>query len=829
MNPIAQKNGGYTANKNEMIMLEGRKAASLNLLLQGKLDVFITPSHSKYPASYNDLAYKSYRLFELEQNIFIGAAAILLGGRSNLTVSAASECSLFAYDAADPETAWSVIYAQKDYGAYIINSICSLICNSYQCLQKTWAYCHSIDTLCENLCAFYAVITDEYGLETISGKLYDSGSSHISQLKNSNTIIPVYFSKQFAEAGPVKEASEAASCPHELQDDVTYYEHMYNLSGDLKKAFFAADQFITGSHIMSASKCLEQVVQKLRHAFSHLEKAIEQLYGDHEENLYKAFQNAAGEMYAKRLDYGPALEAASYIFRKLGEIASFIELEYGHKTGTDFKYLEHDHATFTSSFRAANDRDNTSAAGEITHAAQSLPEELTDSALKILEYSGLPEGKTACFMMNLVAFRNLKDRLSADDASRQIRNAIAGNFFEIYDAVFRKAYRLKEKSRLIRMFLNYGYMDENLLDNGQVLEIYKIAGMENTLKDPNVSDITSWLAKIYEMEKEPSINHFGQDYFDIFREMKKRGQADEKDKAVYNNDTDARLTFEINNMFRTNHRLCQGQLQLYFPILHRDMAPASPLRSHITPALVKEKLSRILDIDYSAFHREINYRDPSKGIEKEIVMMSVVPDFILMPVYGSRAIMWQEIAGRVRSAPGRILLPIFTDENLDDLLVKMIGNFKWELCRTMMGTAWNDVTQSSLTSEYTDYTQFYRKNRDLTDEAKERVKSLISKYQNRMRDIFTSDYELWINYESRGNPRLNKVARGILFKHCPFSKEIRENLERQPMYADLIAQMKHQRLKQVKDLENRYKHYLKANNGALDTTLENNLIFYRDM
>ncbi len=51
-------------------------------------------------------------------------------------------------------------------------------------------------------------------------------------------------------------------------------------------------------------------------------------------------------------------------------------------------------------------------------------------------------------------------------------------------------------------------------------------------------------------------------------------------------------------------------------------------------------------------------------------MMPMVPDFILMPVYGSRAIMWQEITGRVRSTPGRILLPVFTDENLDDLLVK---------------------------------------------------------------------------------------------------------------------------------------------------------------
>ena len=146
----------------------------------------------------------------------------------------------------------------------------------------------------------------------------------------------------------------------------------------------------------------------------------------------------------------------------------------------------------------------------------------------------------------------------------------------------------------------------------------------------------------------------------------------------------------------------------------------------------------------------------------------------------------------------------------------------------MMGSAWNNVAQSSLTSEYADYIQFYRKNRDLTEEAKEKIKSLTAKYHNRLRDIFTSDYKIWINNESRGNPRLNKVARGIFFKFCPFSKEIRNQLEKQPIYTDLIRQTNIQSTKHTKELENRYKHYLKAN-SILDPVLMKNLEFYRDM
>lgn len=251
------------------------------------------------------------------------------------------------------------------------------------------------------------------------------------------------------------------------------------------------------------------------------------------------------------------------------------------------------------------------------------------------------------------------------------------------------------------------------------------------------------------------------------------GRLTENDKAAYMNNREDRLDFEISNMVKTNHKLVQGRISQYFPILHRDAAPYDPCRSFVSPSLVCEKLNRILEIDFSLFHRELNYLNAEKGIEKELVMRKVMPDIILMPVYGTRSMMWQEISGRVRSSPGRFILPVFTDENLDEMFVRLAGNFRWELCRTMMGTAWNDITQSSLTSEYADYIQFYRKNRDLTEEAKEKVKALIAKHHNRLREIFTSEYEIWINNESNGNPRLNRVARSIFIKHCPFSRPIR--------------------------------------------------------
>lgn len=253
-----------------------------------------------------------------------------------------------------------------------------------------------------------------------------------------------------------------------------------------------------------------------------------------------------------------------------------------------------------------------------------------------------------------------------------------------------------------------------------------------------------------------------------------------------------------------------------------------PDLAEVTSERVKAAVSEILTIDPTAFHREVHFQDPRHVIEKERIHKAVAPDIILMPTFGSRGMMWQEISGRSRVTPGRLLLPAFTDEPLDALLVRLIGNFRWELCRTLMGTGWNDITQPSLTSEYADYIQFYKTNKDLSDEAKGRVKAQITKYRGSTRDMFTADYEIWIRNESRGNLRLNKVVRRILFKYCPFSREIRSHLEKHPAYADLIRSFEAHQAKEARSLESRYSTY-RAKSGVLHPDLVENLRVFLEL
>ena len=175
---------------------------------------------------------------------------------------------------------------------------------------------------------------------------------------------------------------------------------------------------------------------------------------------------------------------------------------------------------------------------------------------------------------------------------------------------------------------------------------------------------------------------------------------------------------------------------------------------------------------------------------KETIHLEYLPDIILMPNVGIRGVMWQEIEGKRRNSPGRMVFSIFHLEDLKTTFTHLTGEFRWELCKRVQGNRWNDVSISSLTSEYFDYIQFYRKNHDLSTEAKEKVKSSLQRAKNSFKEMFVRDYMIWVLFEGAGSPRLNKVARQIMFTYCPFPEDICNTLAQNPLYADLLDRRK---------------------------------------
>jgi hypothetical protein len=146
----------------------------------------------------------------------------------------------------------------------------------------------------------------------------------------------------------------------------------------------------------------------------------------------------------------------------------------------------------------------------------------------------------------------------------------------------------------------------------------------------------------------------------------------------------------------------------------------------------------------------------------------------------------------------------------------------------MQGSAWNNIHFKSLTSEYSDYIQYYKKNRDLTDDKKEKIKTQLVKGKNNVREVFVQDYEQWVKYESQGGQKLNKASREILAMYCPFNKEIRKNLETQPAFADALGRFNRETQKKVKELDLRYRS-IEKNKIELPDIMISTLKYYKEM
>lgn len=454
-----------------------------------------------------------------------------------------------------------------------------------------------------------------------------------------------------------------------------------------------------------------------------------------------------------------------------------------------------------------------------------LPKELENSLFKIIEYSNVSSDIKDKFISKMDEFiKAIKSKLIE---TRKLRREIETLFWKVYENVLKRVVDEDNNDKLYNMFLNYGYLDERLLTLKQIVQLYSIE--YNTDKDSlcNIYTMRQWLEAIYKGDREPSVNSFDMDYYDDFRELKRKGELTDKDKETYSKDRDRKLNFEIMNIVAENQRLCCAQGSVYFPALYDEMIVGDINRACITPEIINSNIKKILDVDFSLFHREIFCHDDKRNLNKEYIMKQVFPDIILVPTFGLKSLMWQPISDRDRSKPARFMVPIFTGENIENMLIKICGAYRWEFCKSNMGVDWADITHKSLTSEYSDYIQFYRKNNDLSAEAKQKIRNQILRFRNMLRDIFSYDYELWVKYESTGAIRLNKLVRKIMYQYCPFPKPIRTNLEKQIAFSEAANMYNRELSKKVKTLENKINKLSKTKIGVPEE-LEENLNFYKN-
>jgi hypothetical protein len=239
----------------------------------------------------------------------------------------------------------------------------------------------------------------------------------------------------------------------------------------------------------------------------------------------------------------------------------------------------------------------------------------------------------------------------------------------------------------------------------------------------------------------------------------------------------------------------------FCPFITGEELGANIANSILSYEKTVETMEKIRKVDFSIFYREYTYYNSYGQVKSLRLMTEVLPDIILIPHVGYRAGMWQEIEGRKRVSPARFAVPLYPQGDLYEMLLNVAGRYRWEFCRTEQGVRWNDVSERSLTSEYFDYIQFYRKNSELSDGNKQKLKDKLTRFRNNTSEVFISDYVAWIKYESEGANRLNKVCRNIMAEYCLFGKEIRGKLKTNPMFGESLAKAENKRNQKQKEFE----------------------------
>lgn len=734
--------------KDTIIYEENEVVNSIGLILKGKVEI----------------KNQGCRII-LSPGNFLGISDLYAGNYLS-TYKAYEDLTLFIFNIKDPRDIEKILTAHKDYSGIMTAVLGRYIIE----LDKIYL------DLKQRSIALYRFLTKQHNHYITIGKSYNISVTPL-------TII--------------EKLTEYKSTFENFNDEHEYYKECARIPLDIQKSYFRLSTFLTLHQLEKQSYIIQQYISECIELANYNSDLFNNLMNNNDDCLFKRVAKLAMELGKSGNDNQELSVILDKTIDEINKTEAVFEERLGKTSTINRDTMEKIYYIILSGNREKKSKSISTESSEI----EIVNKVFENSLLQILTFSEYDEEKKNKIINYIEEFRQLKDKISVDDHTRKLRRKITDFYYELYKTVFLKAYTTKNSDKVIDLFLNYGFLDEHMLTQEQLIDLYHLEQPKNSNSLCSIYTMRQWLTAIYEGKKEPSKSEFDMDYQEFLRDLKKTRKMSPEEEQDYLINPIKKLDYEIDNMFKYNNRLVYGQISSFVPFLYEEVFLGRIETCFVTIEKINQAIEHLLDIDFSIFYRETVYSNTEIGITREYIMVESFPDIILLPIYGTNMVMWQEIEGRKRTSSGRFLLPSFSNIDLNAFLIKTFGRFRWELCRTIQGPSWNDVTDKSLTSEYCDYIQFYRKNRELSDEKKLKLKLQIQKCRNNSKEVFTQDYEMWILNEAQGAIRLNKPVREIMATYCPFSKKIRERIASQPLFEEAMARYNREKIRKIKELD----------------------------
>jgi len=431
---------------------------------------------------------------------------------------------------------------------------------------------------------------------------------------------------------------------------------------------------------------------------------------------------------------------------------------------------------------------------------------LQKSIFQIFEFSMIEKEFQNRMLKLLNDYKTMSSAASAENEARKMRRHISQFYWDLYKQVFTRSKIESSIPKAAKLMLTFGFLDDQLLVPEHLVELNDLARIRERETDIPVLLEYEFLSKIYSGQEEPSITEMGLTYDAYLREMEKTTRKSKEDPASLadSNDINVQKTLhEISQRLKTTAAVCSGSTVTAFPILDSDTARGSLKNMYVSKSRLDAIVKKLINIDFSLFYRETVLKLDSS---REIIQEEILPYFVLVPIYGKKTLLWQEISGNNKRSMGRFMVPILYNGDLEKSLMHSFACFRWELTKNIKGAMWADPIEGGVTGEYFDYVNNFKKNSKLSPDMKEKI-AMKFKSLRTNRDRFADDYMMWIEYERDGIMKLNSVVREMFFKHIPFRKEVRDNLENMPAFNKFTNRFKNIRNREFAAYERKFKKY----------------------
>ena len=278
-----------------------------------------------------------------------------------------------------------------------------------------------------------------------------------------------------------------------------YYGRMATFSLKYIDQFLGRDYAIGVGEIQNAVCWMRRAMYLIEELKDYLNAHKELLLSAGGEDLFQMYFELARKAASTGVDLDPVLG-------KISEIMEFCRGSHLFDGKLlDARFQEYENYDFYENVELGD----TDVWVEDTQEAY---EEGVDYLGQILTYSEYDVEKAEQFRQDVDRFKKLPDRLATTDDVRKLRRQITQGFYDIYELAFYRTLKKGKVPAAVKMFLNFGFMDESLAGEENTHSLYDMVADLSICKADNEFTIYEWLMIIYSGENEPSSNEFDMDY-----------------------------------------------------------------------------------------------------------------------------------------------------------------------------------------------------------------------------------------------------------------------------------------------------------------------------